>query len=139
MRGRRTDGIDVGRRWQHGQRVDTWGNDFAMVDASDAERARVVHEHAKQLFGQGSGAAAIAAAREQLRGHTLSCHCAPQACHADALAYAANCSAAELQAACDWFETPEVRGARRSAFVDTGVQGKPMVLLLCDGGDDGPG
>ena len=113
VKGRRTDSIDVGRRWQHGQRADKWGNDFVMIDASDAERARVVHEHAKQLLGQGSGAAAIAAAREQLRGHTLSCHCAPQACHADALAYAANCSEAELQAACDWFKgTPEVRSAR---------------------------
>ena len=80
VRGPVADGIDVGRRWQHGQRVDTWGNDFVMVDASNAERVRVVQAHAKQLTEQGPRASTIVAARQQLCGRTLSCHCAPQAC-----------------------------------------------------------
>lgn len=62
-----------------------WGNPFRI--GRDGTRAEVLLKYRKWLPEHPE---IIEAAKEQLRGKTLGCWCAPEACHADILAEVAN-------------------------------------------------
>ena len=69
-----------------------WGNPFAMQNASDAERDRVIRQYQVWLTAQ---LLLVQKARQELRGKRLACWCAPKPCHGDVLARIANASQEE--------------------------------------------
>lgn len=58
-----------------------WGNPF--VIGKDGDRAQVIAKYRAWLLARPS---LVARARAELRGKTLGCWCAPQACHGQVLA-----------------------------------------------------
>lgn len=66
-------------------RPSEWGNPFRI--GRDGTRAEVLLKYRDWLAKHPE---IIEAAKEQLRGKTLGCWCAPEACHADILAEVAN-------------------------------------------------
>jgi hypothetical protein len=65
-------------------RPTVWGNPF--VIGRDGTRAEVIAAYEAWLVETGL----IEAAKRELRGHDLACHCAPLPCHADVLLRIAN-------------------------------------------------
>ena len=61
-------------------RPSKWGNPFAI--GADGTREQVIEKYRRWLIAQ----PALMAALPELRGKTLGCWCAPQACHGDLLA-----------------------------------------------------
>ena len=61
-------------------RPSKWGNPFAI--GADGTREQVIKKYRRWLIAQ----PALMAALPELRGKTLGCWCAPQACHGDVLA-----------------------------------------------------
>ena len=61
-------------------RPSKWGNPFAI--GADGTREQVIEKYRRWLIAQ----PALMAALPELRGKTLGCWCAPQACHGDVLA-----------------------------------------------------
>lgn len=65
-------------------RPSKWGNPF--VIGRDGTREQVIAKYRNWLLSQ----AHLMAALPELKGKTLGCWCAPQACHGDILAELAN-------------------------------------------------
>jgi len=65
-------------------RPSKWGNPFAI--GKDSTREQVIAKYRHWLISQ----TALIAALPELKGKTLGCWCAPQACHGDVLAELAN-------------------------------------------------
>ena len=65
-----------------------FGNPFPI--GPDATRQQVIEAYREWLDATESGRATAAAAARELEGRDLTCHCAPQACHADILLGIAN-------------------------------------------------
>jgi hypothetical protein len=61
-----------------------WANPFRI--GPDGTREQVIAKHKRWILNQPQ----LLAALEELRGQTLGCHCAPQACHCDTLVELAN-------------------------------------------------
>jgi hypothetical protein len=61
-----------------------WANPFRI--GPDGTREQVIAKHKQWILNQPE----ILAALEELRGQTLGCHCAPEACHCDTLVELAN-------------------------------------------------
>ena len=73
-----TDGVYIGR-------PSKFGNPF--VIGRDGTRVEVILQYEAWLLAQ---PALVAAAKRELRGKSLVCWCAPQACHGDILMRIAN-------------------------------------------------
>jgi len=67
-----------------------WGNQFLVGRYS---RAQAIEKFCQWLLTDPAGQRTFAAARAQLRGKTLGCWCAPNACHGDVLLQIANAPA----------------------------------------------
>lgn len=66
-------------------RPSKWGNPFAI--GRDGTREEVVEKYRQHLLSS----PALLAALPELKGKTLGCWCAPQACHGDVLSEMAAC------------------------------------------------
>lgn len=64
-----------------------WGNPF--IIGRDGTREEVVARYRHWLLSTPEGNDLVRAARRELRGKRLGCHCAPLACHGDVLIEAA--------------------------------------------------
>lgn len=76
--------VYVGRP-SRGLKSTGWGNPF--VIGKDGDRADVIRKYREWITSQPE---MIAKAKRELRGKTLSCWCAPEACHGDVLLEIAN-------------------------------------------------
>ena len=65
-------------------RPSKWGNPFAI--GKDGDRATVIAKYQAWIIQQ----PALMASLHELKGKTLGCWCAPQACHGDVLSALAN-------------------------------------------------
>jgi len=66
-------------------RPSKWGNPFKI--GPDGDRAEVLRKYMEFLLANPQVATA---AKQELKGKVLGCHCAPRPCHADILAEIAN-------------------------------------------------
>ena len=83
-------------------RATRWGNPFRMSDQSRRERLRVIGLFEARLKAQAKDGKVGREELAALAGKSLWCWCAPQPCHAAALALAAECAAGSDQDWSDW-------------------------------------
>lgn len=93
-----------------------WANPFRI--GRDGTREQVIAKHKRWMLTQPE----LLAALEELRGRTLGCHCAPQACHCDTLLELANAPRKRHEPAASAAGTPSLSASPSS-------NGKPHAFL----------